>query len=196
MGNSDVMACAVLHGLLIALVIIVTFIVDMRGRGERFSLRVDEVIRVLASLVIPIVFPMILMYRRLFGWGRGIYVAVLAAATVALSEALNLLAAIYGVVLGRSMPFLTRDAVGSVHLPPDRLFFAIVVIASVTFVVLRMILGRVVLQDGTLCPQCAYSVLRVYSRRCPECGREFTFQELGTTEERFRGKRLFEKEIE
>jgi hypothetical protein len=46
--------------------------------------------------------------------------------------------------------------------------------------------GPIVVQDGTLCPNCSYSLLGTPNRRCPECGREFTYEELGTAEELFR----------
>jgi len=39
-------------------------------------------------------------------------------------------------------------------------------------------LGRVVIQDGTLCPICAYTVLHLPSPRCPECGAGFELAEL------------------
>lgn len=41
----------------------------------------------------------------------------------------------------------------------------------------------VVIQDGTLCPSCAYCLRGNTTMRCPECGRAFTFDELGATEE-------------
>lgn len=46
----------------------------------------------------------------------------------------------------------------------------------------------VLLQDGTLCPHCGYSLIGNTTMLCPECGRDFTFRELGTTEEEFRGR--------
>ncbi len=47
---------------------------------------------------------------------------------------------------------------------------------------------RYLLQDGTLCPQCAYCLIGNESTVCPECGRPFTFDELDTTEAAFREK--------
>jgi hypothetical protein len=49
--------------------------------------------------------------------------------------------------------------------------------------------SRVVIQDGTLCPGCGYSLIGNTSMVCPECGRGFTFAKLGTTEQRFRAAR-------
>lgn len=48
----------------------------------------------------------------------------------------------------------------------------------------RWFKGKVVVQDGTLCPKCGYCLIGNIDRICPECGREFTFQELDTTGER------------
>jgi hypothetical protein len=41
--------------------------------------------------------------------------------------------------------------------------------------------GRSIVQDGTLCPFCAYRVDNLPSNRCPECGKTFTAEELRGT---------------
>jgi len=46
----------------------------------------------------------------------------------------------------------------------------------------RATLPKFVLQDGTLCPGCGYCLIGVTDKRCPECGRPFTYEELETTE--------------
>lgn len=43
-----------------------------------------------------------------------------------------------------------------------------------------------VVQDGTRCPGCGYSLIGNVTGVCPECGRAFSFAELGTTEEKLR----------
>ncbi len=43
---------------------------------------------------------------------------------------------------------------------------------------------RLVVQDGTLCPGCGYKLIGLTSHVCPECGRPFTYEELGTKPER------------
>ena len=45
------------------------------------------------------------------------------------------------------------------------------------------------LQDGTLCPGCGYSLIGNTSEVCPECGRPFTYAELGTTREALLSRR-------
>ena len=42
---------------------------------------------------------------------------------------------------------------------------------------------RVIDQDGSLCPGCAYCLAGLDSQVCPECGRPFTYEELGTSKE-------------
>lgn len=54
---------------------------------------------------------------------------------------------------------------------------------SLVFAVRRATTAKL---DGTSCPQCSYSLIGNTSMQCPECGRGFTFAELGTTEEEFR----------
>jgi len=47
--------------------------------------------------------------------------------------------------------------------------------------------GEVVLiQDGTICPRCGYSLVGNQSMICPECCRTFAYVELGTTAAEFR----------
>jgi hypothetical protein len=73
-----------------------------------------------------------------------------------------------------------------------RVFGVIVLISalvtSVAGAVVRRLPPRVVVQDGALCPGCAYCLIGNESMVCPECGRPFTFEELGTTEEAFRAR--------
>lgn len=45
-----------------------------------------------------------------------------------------------------------------------------------------------IVQDGTLCPYCGYSLIGqrdIESSGCPECGERFTFAEMGTSEADF-----------
>lgn len=42
----------------------------------------------------------------------------------------------------------------------------------------RVILGKVVLQNGMMCPGCGYTLLGCNNRVCPECGRGFSLSEL------------------
>lgn len=46
---------------------------------------------------------------------------------------------------------------------------------------------RYVMQDGTVCPGCQYCLIGNQSMVCPECGRPFTYIELGTTPARLQG---------
>ena len=55
----------------------------------------------------------------------------------------------------------------------------------------RLIHGRILIQDGLMCPNCGYRLLGTPNRICSECGRDFGFSELGTTEAEFQSKRKF-----
>lgn len=57
--------------------------------------------------------------------------------------------------------------------------------ALVTWVVVRTVPISVVVQDGTLCPYCGYSLIGTSGFRCPECGRHFTYYQLDTTKGEF-----------
>ncbi|MCB9856556.1 MAG: hypothetical protein H6818_12815 [Phycisphaerales bacterium] len=67
-----------------------------------------------------------------------------------------------------------------------------VVIATAAFVItwrlVQLTLPKFVVQDGTLCPTCAYCLVGVQSMRCPECGSAFSFADLETTEYEFQSR--------
>ena len=56
------------------------------------------------------------------------------------------------------------------------------------WVAVKNLPDSVVVQDGTRCPGCAYCLIGASDTICPECGRRFTFAELETTAEAFRGR--------
>ncbi|MCG3137091.1 MAG: hypothetical protein HJJLKODD_00933 [Phycisphaerae bacterium] len=59
-----------------------------------------------------------------------------------------------------------------------------VIASGVWYVVYRLGPPRII-QDGTRCPGCGYSLVGNQSMVCPECGRAYTFTELGVTAEKF-----------
>ncbi len=58
---------------------------------------------------------------------------------------------------------------------------------------LKGIITDVIVQDGTRCPACGYSLLGNVEMTCPECGRVFAYEELGTTEVDFRQQQILAK---
>ncbi|UCE61657.1 MAG: hypothetical protein JSU63_07895 [Phycisphaerales bacterium] len=52
-------------------------------------------------------------------------------------------------------------------------------LSAITWVwVYRLFIARLVLQDGQTCPICAYNVKHVFTDTCPECGQQFSPDEL------------------
>jgi hypothetical protein len=116
--------------------------------------------------------------------GRLFAYAILCAAGLAFwSELTKLL--LYGYKF--HAPLLCRDGVTLAFVVPSQLVPLSLVGSLVAWLVCRLVKGRVVIQDGTLCPKCGYSLAGNISRICPECGREYTYQELGTTPEQLLG---------
>ncbi len=52
------------------------------------------------------------------------------------------------------------------------------VVLILSFLASRWIRGQIVIQDGTLCPTCAYNLTGNTSMKCPECGRTYTTSSL------------------
>ncbi|MFO0973006.1 MAG: hypothetical protein U1A27_06155 [Phycisphaerae bacterium] len=69
-----------------------------------------------------------------------------------------------------------------IGLPFTAVFFLIFTLAVSLFS------PRVTVNDGTLCPGCEYCLIGNTTMICPECGRPFTFEQLGTTGAAFRAR--------
>lgn len=76
----------------------------------------------------------------------------------------------------------TRIIVGA-YLGSILFLFLSGLVSVVFWLFLRHRRPSVVIQDGTLCPECGYLLIGNVSMQCPECGRAFTLEELGTTYE-------------
>lgn len=72
------------------------------------------------------------------------------------------------------------------------LFAGSVFLTIVGWLAINLILGPVRLIDGKSCVACGYCLLGCESMKCPECGRAFTYEELGTTEAEFKARQNFE----
>lgn len=87
------------------------------------------------------------------------------------------------------VPVLYHNGLTTLILDAFTVFcFSLAVTIVVTLIMLisdRVRYGPTVVQDGTRCPQCGYCVLAAQNRICSECGREFTYQELGISPEEF-----------
>jgi len=59
-------------------------------------------------------------------------------------------------------------------------------VVAICFAVARSTSVKSTKGASTTCPRCEYCLIGNTSMQCPECGRAFTFEEMGTTEEEFR----------
>lgn len=88
-----------------------------------------------------------------------------------------------------SAMFSPRPEVGYADAMRLFILFALGLIVVVACVIGRIgeyVLGfRVVMQNGRICPNCKYDLRGNTSMVCPECGRAFTFEELGVTAAEF-----------
>jgi hypothetical protein len=129
--------------------------------------------------------PICLVYNRLYGDSAVVFVTVYQLSIQALNLAIGFAMEAYQKHIDYHVPLLTRVGTDAGFVFPHHLFGATLFGMLVAWLVLRVRLGPVVLQDGSLCPACGYSLRGCVVQRCPECGREFTFQELGVTAEQF-----------
>jgi hypothetical protein len=148
------------------------------GADPRFAGLVATILAAVVFLLVPLV----------YFWRNGVQIAQPGRALLA------------GLCFGAASG-VTRWAVavvyGLLHDPGGRFFWyqtAGLIRAPIAYAVLflafgfvcRLWFGRIIQQDGTICPGCLYSLIGNTTMVCPECGRPFTFEELETTEEEFR----------
>ena len=92
------------------------------------------------------------------------------------------LAVFVGLELDLGFLFFHRNGLTMVNVTPGQLILMSLFGSTIGWIVARCFKGAIVVQDGTLCPKCGYCLAGCPDRICPECGREFTYQELGTTQ--------------
>lgn len=121
------------------------------------------------------------LYPHTPGWRIVAFAAIYALGLVVWREVDFLLS----VQMELRIPVLYRPGMVGISFSTRNLLSGGFVGPSLVWLICRGFRGPIVKQDGTLCPNCAYSLLGCAERHvCPECGREFTFQELGTTAKR------------
>ena len=84
--------------------------------------------------------------------------------------------------------FIHRDPLMIVHINLYTLLILSFSTLALVSVICRLWFGPMIIQNGTMCPGCSYSLVGCDNQTCPECGREFTYQELGTTREELQKK--------
>lgn len=81
---------------------------------------------------------------------------------------------------GQLMPLLSRSGTRPLFVDELNLFQFGTIGSLVVWWSSRLLRGSIIIQDGHRCPNCAYNLRGCASRICPECGHEFTRQELGS----------------
>ena len=139
---------------------------------------------VVAAFVI-VVAPMLVLYPRIQRRSILVYAAAYTLGTVSCNLCSGEIAIAYREATGRGFAPFWRPGAQVVFV--DDLTLLVLVFAGTLFAwgACRLVRGPVSVQDGTLCPGCGYSLLGASEAKCTECGREFRYQELGTTEEGF-----------
>lgn len=126
-----------------------------------------------------IVAPIPWLYRHTPGWRILAFAVVYVLGLVVWGEVVLLLLVEWQL----RIPVLYRPGMSRLSFAASNLLVGGFVVCCLMWLICRVVRGPIVQQDGTLCPNCAYLLVGCAGRICPECGREFTYQELGTTPE-------------
>lgn len=138
-----------------------------------------ELVHAFFIVGVLIVAPIPWLYHHTPGWRIVAYAAIYALGLVIWKEIAVL--AVFDMEL--RIPILYRPGMAIFFLFASNLLIGGFVLSCAAWLICRLVRGPIAQQDGTLCPNCAYSLVGCMDEICPECGREFTYQELGTTHE-------------
>ena len=147
--------------------------------GALPAVGMDDVVRVGVVVALTGILPIVLLYRRITALRMTVYSTTYAVSLVLCSELMKFV----DVDLDLDIPLLSRKGLVLAHIFSTNLLLIGFVVSWLGWGLARWRKGPIVVQDGTRCPGCAYSLVGSVDRICPECGREFTYQELGTTKE-------------
>jgi len=167
---------AFLHGLCCFVAAALSFLaIDLRG-GTSFP----KVLLPLIPVALSIAWPILRLRRHAAKIASVERVAKLGAVFAIGLLGIPVLFILFGELMnidGRDWSMLKRILVA---MP------CVVLVCVLVWLLVRLTLPKFVMQDGTLCPGCAYCLIGVTEMRCPECGREFTYDEIETTAKQFR----------
>ena len=171
---------ATIHGLGATIVTNWTFV-----RAPTLPLAVEHIVRMAIILVLLTAIPIYMLYERIISRRMIVYSVTYALNLVLWSRLIRYC----HLQLDIPIPLLYRPGLNVDYLFPSNLLVAGLAGSWLGWGLARWRRGPIVVQNGTQCPGCAYSLLGCVAQVCPECGREFTFQELGTTKQEFTMKR-------
>jgi len=141
--------------------------------------RLESHATILVCVLLGVV-PTLCMYRHVRGWQFVGFAAIFCFFTGLIN--FLLVACAIGIdesnMFEELWPRLDALATNSVFVYPHYLLGSNFVGLALGWLVQRIRLGKAVLQDGTLCPRCAYSIVGCSSQRCPECGSAFSADDL------------------
>ena len=129
--------------------------------------------------------PMRRIYRRLIRWQSLHFTLLYTLIVVGLNVLCRVFNWVYAAFADEPFPVFRRGGTMPLFIDGQTLAGICLLGSGLAWAWCRCQLGVVVAQDGTMCPGCGYSLIGCTNQLCPECGREFTFQELGTTRDRF-----------
>ena len=138
-----------------------------------------EVLFKIACVAVFSGLPVAFVYRSLYRSGWFSFTVVYLGLIQLLNLFAVLLAIAYSELTGSPIPIINRVNSEATFMYPHYLAFASALGMICTWTICRSIYGKVILQDGTKCPGCGYTVIGSFAQICPECGREYTKQELG-----------------
>lgn len=168
------MLCSVAVNVVLRLVFVVTQVPSSSGIW----------LCLLGTLII-IAAPMPVLYSRLRRQRVIGFAAIYALSVVLLGAVCEFSGDVYFGVTGEVLPLFSRGWGIPLYVSHSNLVVISLIGPLCAWLVCRWIRGPIVEQDGTLCPRCGYCLTGSVDRVCPECGRGFTFEDLGTTEEEF-----------
>ncbi len=134
-----------------------------------------------ATVVLGI--PSALAYKRLYSWRIWVFCAVFAIVSAGGTVLVGYLAKLTWSSGGVPLTPYPRSLLVPILLDEVIVGVAAVVGTLSAWGLSRVVRGRIEIDDRVLCPSCSYCLVGAENLACPECGRSFTFEQLGVTRE-------------
>lgn len=129
--------------------------------------------------------PVPVLYSRLRRWRVLGFAALYTLGTALWNYGFDLLAEPYWEHYGRGFDPLFRTGMIPLFVDTANLLAICFLGSLCAWGLCRWVRGPVIVQTWMICPQCGYCLRGCREQICPECGREFSFEEVGTTREEF-----------
>jgi hypothetical protein len=137
----------------------------------------------IAGTTVVLGVPTAILYRQLYRWRIWIYCAVFSTASAIMTAFVDDFVRHIGDSTGIGLTPYPSSVFLPILMGEGLIGISSVVGTLIAWLLSRIVRGRIEIRSGIFCPDCNYCLAGAEEMRCSECGRVFTYEELGVTPE-------------